>query len=342
MTDLVADYVKLFAGRADAVGGNEGLAIRRPPDAERSGWLEQQIRAHLDGTGEPIGIYPLRQWDRQAMDPTENRRNVTAAEMAGQPEWVVHWGCIDWDQGYEQSWPDAINTHNALKAYGITSWIERSRSKGWHLWVFADTWVPAELMRNALIGACQIVDAPIKEVNPKQTELAEGGLGNYVRLPYPDWEMRWEYHHGSGQMVLWEAGLPFETELHVTEFVEEALASRCTAADLKPLAERAQVKQHTTGADMLDISESELDLNIMRKLDGLAFTILRDGPDAGTAGDRSGTLYKLVARMWETGRVVEAEAWDVLVDADRRWGKYQERGDLAALWSTFEKAWGNT
>ena len=93
---------------------------------------------------------------------------------------------------------------------------------------------------------------------------------------------------------------------------------------------------------MLDISESELDPNIMRKLDGLAFTILRDGPDAGTAGDRSGTLYKLVAQMWDTGRVTQAEAWDVLVDADRRWGKYQERDDLDALWATFEKAWGNT
>ena len=342
-SDLVQGFMELFAGRTDAVGGNEGLAIRLLRD-DGSGWSEQKIQAHLDGTGDPIGIYPLRQWDRRTMDPTEDRRNLTAAEMAGQPEWVVHWGCIDWDQGYEQSWPDALNTHNALKAFGITSWIERSRSKGWHLWVFADAWVPAELMRNALIGACQIVDAPIKEVNPKQTELAEGGLGNYVRLPYPHHESNWDERRGAEgrQTVLWDPNAPRDGTMHITDFVVQALAHRCTAADLQPLAERAQVKQHTTGADMLDISESELDPNIMRKLDGLAFTILRDGPDAGTAGDRSGTLYKLVAQMWDTGRVTQAEAWDVLVDADRRWGKYQERDDLDALWATFEKAWGNT
>lgn len=328
MAELADQFATLFAGRNDAVGGNEGRAIRPPADvpygADRH-WWHKQIADHLSGTGEPIGVYPLR---NSGPDGDHHPQDL----------YVVHWGCIDWDEGYEESWPDALNTHNILNAFGITSWIERSRSKGWHLWVFADTWVPAKTMRDALVTACQIVGAPIKEVNPKQTELKDGGLGNYVRLPYPS----------ADDDETWTVGFqtvinPKDNEqvMAPRDFGVEALASRVGLDALTKLAER-RTSSERTSSDMIDVPTTELSVDITRKLDGLAYSILRDGPAAGTAGDRSATLFKLAAQMWDTGRVTKAEAWAVMLDADIRFGKYQERDDMDSLWTTFDRAWGGT
>ena len=53
------------------------------------------------------------------------------------------------------------------------------------MWVFFQEAMPATDVRNGLLAACEIVEAPAKEVNPKQTELTGKGWGNGVRLPYP-------------------------------------------------------------------------------------------------------------------------------------------------------------
>ena len=308
---LSGGFQRLFAGNLSALGGNEGLKI----PSEDAGEWELGIESHLNGDGPPVGVYPMSWIDY---------------------EWHVHWGCVDWDEGYEQSWPDAINTHNALKAFGITSWIERSRSKGWHLWVFANRWVPAEVMRNALIAACQIVDAPIKEVNPKQTSLSVGGVGNYVRLPYPNWKATRDAL-GAPQTVV-DAAHP-GVSIDFPEFVVRALERRCTVEQLETLAERAVVKTRSVDAMDMEVPDTELDPKILRKLDGLSFTILTHGPGASTEGDRSATLWKLARQMWDSGKVTKEEAWAVMCDADLRWGKHLDRDDVATLWATFSKAW---
>ena len=48
----------------------------------------------------------------------------------------VWWGCVDFDEGIEESYIHAKNLREVLKQLGVTSWVERSRSKGFHVWVF--------------------------------------------------------------------------------------------------------------------------------------------------------------------------------------------------------------
>jgi hypothetical protein len=142
-------FAALFAGRQDAhgSGGDRPHVLHQPPDW--SGHLLQ---------GKPIGIFPLM----------DDRR--------------VNWGCIDID---EDDIGLAFNTWQVLKAQGLTSWVERSRSKGYHVWVFASDSVPAEVMRLALLVSSQVLsdDRLSSEVNPKNPNAQ--GLGNWVRLPYP-------------------------------------------------------------------------------------------------------------------------------------------------------------
>lgn len=148
--DLVHRFAVLFAGRTDAHGTDSGGCVRGAVTGAT-------YHAHLVGE-EAIGIYPL-------------------------VDGHVVWGCTDIDLGFERSLPMARNLRRALALLGITSWIERSRSKGWHVFVFAAGWLPAEHMRNALLFAHGVAGVPAKEVNPKQINGVE--LGNYLRLPYP-------------------------------------------------------------------------------------------------------------------------------------------------------------
>lgn len=170
---LVDDYIGLFQGNPDAIGTEQGGSIRT---AGYDDWA-YQLQEHLDGTGPPVGVYPLV------------ARPATYPE-AGIDEkwWAVHWGCIDWDDGVMESWEHALNTQRVLKHIGVTSWIEPSRSKGCHLWVFArkGEWVPAHIVRRGLLMACHVAGSPIKEINPKSEGFDDPNtLGNYVRVCYP-------------------------------------------------------------------------------------------------------------------------------------------------------------
>ncbi len=134
----------------------------------------------------------------------------------------VCWGCVDWDMGEEEASIHARNVQETLRQLNIASWIERSRSKGYHLWVFFTEPVPARPVREGLIAVCNIVDAPITEVNPKQIELTGKGWGNGVRLPYPKGAAE-----GRNTVVTFPPMVP-EGDLTVDEFVDRAMRSRIT------------------------------------------------------------------------------------------------------------------
>ena len=149
---MVTKFIDLFAGRVGAYGSDHGSAVWRTPE------YDDYVR-HLEGI-EGIGIYPVR--------PTEDGP-------------MVRWGCCDIDTG---DWQEAYMLAVALTGMGLKPFIERSRSKGWHIWVFADDWVPAATMRRCLKVAYAAIDLPAKEANPKSENLRPDQLGNYVRLPY--------------------------------------------------------------------------------------------------------------------------------------------------------------
>jgi hypothetical protein len=276
MNDGVEVFMSLFGGRTDAYGTWEGGSVKA--DVAYSAFAR-----HLYGQ-ELIGIYPL----------TDNS--------------TVMWGCTDIDVDEIDL---ALNLKTAFEIKGIQSFVEKTR-RGYHVWVFADDWIPAPIMRRAFLAAHEAVKVPAKEVNPKQEEAT--GLGNYVRLPYPN---------GINEMpenryVLSEATLE---PISLKEFLTEAKQTRTSINLLRPLAELHKPRKRAT----LDVTSVRMD--VQEALDYVSpyvATVWRNGPVGDL--DRSNILCMMVHKMREYGTPIN-HAYTVLVDADKRWGKFHNRPD---------------
>lgn len=285
-------FATLFAGRQDAYGSDEGSCIHKA--LTRDVWYDHLVY----GGDRSIGVYPL----------------YSIPEVGP----VVRWGCTDIDLGDIESWPHALNLHNTLQALGLCPWIERSRSKGFHVWVFTSEPVPATWMRHAYLFAHQIADVPATEVNPKQTtpDRLKVGLGNYVRAPYPG------VNSPAGRRVMID---PINGRIIPrTEFVDIATDSLNTAAQVAAVAARYVPPPSKPRVDV----DTEWSGNLgplVDRLTGLAYTIFAGGPLEGV--DRSTTLARLAAKIVEGGEHSTAECFALVQDADRRWGKFFERAD---------------
>jgi hypothetical protein len=228
MVDVVDTFARLHEGGRIATNYD---GIRPLVNAQGEAYSAEgepyvdAVRQHLEGEP-PIGVYPLFRKDYQR----------TA-------EWYVNWLAVDLDEG-EPDFVHACNLYRLLGRFGVQAWIERSRSKGFHVWVYLRQPLPAEMGREAMLGACRLVDVPTKEVYPKQTVLEGKGFGNCLLLPYPN---------------MGNPGRQVVVDLHdepygLDEFVETAWASRATAhavrsihalyqeRHLKPIAKVEQVR----------------------------------------------------------------------------------------------------
>lgn len=302
---IEAQFAELFRGRLDGYGTEAGGCDAAEKDRDEYGhtcepyldWeptqgnYQHRIYDHLNGT-QPVGIYPL-------MDTLE-----------------VWWGCTDLDNGEAIDWPRAQHIARLLKLAGVNAWIERSRSKGYHVWTFASEPVPAATMRNALLAIHQKLEIPAKEVNPKQTTL-EGlkGYGNYVRLPYPGIGTP-----GRRCVVDPATGEP----LTVTEFVTVAHDTRSSLKHYEAVAARYVPPPPPTPIIIDPYHAAALDelVAVMKGELKMSFTF---GPKPGH--DRSDSLARLAHLCRETDDFTAAEALLVVTDADRRWGKFSERAD---------------
>ena len=276
MNDGVEVFMELFKGRNDAYGTWEGGSVK-------SDVAYSTFARHLYGQ-ELVGIYPL----------TDNS--------------TVMWGCTDIDVDEIDL---ALNLKTAFDVKGIKSFVEKTR-RGYHVWVFANDWIPAPIMRRAFLSAHEAVKIPAKEVNPKQEEAT--GLGNYVRLPYPN---------GINEMpenryVLSEATLE---PVSLKSFLTEAMETRTNINLLRPLAELHKPRKRAS----LDVTSIRLD--VQEALDYVSpyvATVWRNGPVGNL--DRSNILCLLVHKMREYGTPMN-HAYTILVDADKRWGKFHNRAD---------------
>jgi hypothetical protein len=273
MEELTVDdkFMRLFWGNPHKIGTDEG--------GSRDGDLLQAMKAHLTGLG-PIGVYPMVQEGT---------------------DWLVKWGCVDFDEGYDESWPDAVNLTKVLDRLGIAGWPEKSRSKGYHVWVFADGYVPAAVMRRALQAACQIVGAPTREVNPKQETLGDGQIGNYVRLPYHA-----RVKAGSQHMVDMNG-----TPLSYSTFVENAYTWRSTRAELERVAAMYEEPELPVYDGPIHTSKGPRE-----RLSGLAHTMIERGRLDGHK-DRSSWLWQ-VARELAKCELTFNEQCDFLYEAHDR------------------------
>ena len=300
--DTDAKFAALFAGRTDVIGSDSGGCIRlKPTDS-----MFDQYDCHLNETAAAIGIYPVM------------------------PDNTVWWGCVDIDTGtkpgalyetWEDAWQHSLLLKRVLAALNIKSWIERTRSRGAHLWVFATEPVPAATMRRALLAAHQIAGLSQKEVNPKQEELAPGKIGNYVRLPYP--------YRGINQYVI-EPDIHIPEALSLDEFVGRAYDNRATPETLDNAADLY--------ADIPVVASrpsSCFDTTAIRKRSAYVAALVQNGP---LNKDRSAFLW-LVARTLSEAEVPFAEAWEVICEADRRWGKFHDKGQVEHLYRLLEKAY---
>jgi len=206
-------------------------------DHPRTIWEDLSLahfRRHLEGEA-PLGIYPMvYDPNNKHVGPRGWDTNRRYPDM--QPDlWVCAWGCIDIDaqsdhhkgQGTEDEVADyAFSLRAVLAAQGVTSWVERTRSGGAHIWVFPDTWCSTVDMRRCLQAAEQIADVPTDSPFPKSESLP-GPPGNFVRLPYYGNRAR-----PDRQVIIEEDGTPIPLE----GFLHDVNAHRAKVADIKAAA----------------------------------------------------------------------------------------------------------
>ena len=296
MSMLADKMLHLFGGRMDAWGQDwvdlegdvRGRAVHGPVTADL-------INDHLEGR-QGVGIYPM--WYQNE-------------------KWWVKWGCCDIDTG---DWNEAYGLAVALRSMGFTPFIERSRSKGWHVWVFADGPVEAYKMRRALKVAYAACDLQAREANPKAEELRPDQLGNYVRLPYKGGK------NGCLErqtfMTDWNAdndGTPIGVGTWFGEFDSTMRAHPGTIdywAGKWKEPKRKKFNRPSISEDRL----KELFAGINQDL----FDFIKDGPKG--SGDRSEALVALAFKMRRGGYTPE-ETYAAVEAADQRWGKYHLRPD---------------
>jgi hypothetical protein len=226
-------------------------------------------------------------------------------------DWYTVWGCTDIDI---EDMAGAFNLQEALEAGGVHACVEKSRSKGYHVWVFASEPVLARDMRRMMLAAHQVADYPAREVNPKQETLASTAqYGNYVRLPYPNcFNME-----KPNRRVIHRNGSAITIDVFL-DTVEQCLNTPETIARLAsyyqpPKPNLSLVTDHEESANLKDI---------MKRCSPLAYVIWRDGPLPNN--DRSRTLARLAHELVRSG-LHPSETKLIIMSADKRWGKYHMR-----------------
>lgn len=278
-----------FIGRSNAWGGDDGRAIWQPVTKEL-------VAGHLDGS-QGIGIYPIKE---RATDDDPL---------------LVKWGCCDIDTG---DWNEAYRLGVALQRMGLDPWVERSRSKGWHLWVFAEHWVEAWEMRRALKVAYNVIGLPAKEANPKSERLRADQLGNYVRLPYkggldvtPERQVMMQgCSKGSD-------GEPMSLD----EFL--SVPKGVSVRIIKDWASKYFEPPRQTKVEADELLKDEALAVLASRMNPHTYQVWASGPKNA---DRSATLQALGHAFAKQGYTPQ-ECYQLVHAADRMWGKYHERSN---------------
>ena len=300
-TEVATDFAILFRGGKVALDDAQQDKGFRPGRNADGGFQPADdkdsvsiVDDHLN-RGPSIGVYPLFHMD---------------------DDFWVYWGCVDWDTGPQESFVHARNVREVLHQLDVTAWIERSRSKGFHLWVFFDDAMPAHSVREGLMAACGLVDAPPTEVNPKQVELSARGWGNGVRLPYG----KLRQPGGYNEIVDPDVTLNMTP---VEAFVRDAMETRVTSDAWEAVTALWRPPERPVGPAVGDTPYNGY-------LEGVAGKIRRAGPTPSSdkpRGDRSTALFKLACAMARQG-YSDAPMLTELQSADIEWGrKYADRPD---------------
>jgi P4 family phage/plasmid primase-like protien len=147
----------LFRGRNDVYGSDGNRCVKEP-------LTDEVIQEHLTGKRR-VGVYPL-----------------SPEILDGKGTW---WSAIDFDDNDINS---AIQLRDILMGLGIDCYIEKSKSKGYHTWVFfvePTLSIKARaIMKHALTILERETGSSVKEIFPKQDAIIDkDSYGNYLNLP---------------------------------------------------------------------------------------------------------------------------------------------------------------
>ncbi len=150
----IAIFRGLFSGRADAYGTYDPETGRVYQVKEPV--TDEVILAHLQGR-RPYGVYLL---DR-------DRTRAVVADFDTDDAWAP------------------IQFEAAARQYGVASYIERSKAKGFHVWIFfTGDGVPAWKARRVVGRILTEIEKPTVEVFPKHDAVREGvAFGNFINAP---------------------------------------------------------------------------------------------------------------------------------------------------------------
>jgi hypothetical protein len=225
----------------------------------------------------------------------------------------VKWGCSDIDNG---SWEDAHNLFLILERMELNPVIELSRSKGYHVWVFCQSWVPAWVMRRAFLFAHHVTTQldmrpiPPTEVNPKAEWLEPGQLGNFVRLPY----VRGQADENGRRTMVNDLCIPISLELFLSN------AKPVSEYKLRQWADKYQPPKRR----LSEWSESSAEAKeLAQRLTGKGFVIWRDGPPDWDPR-RSNAMARLALECARSG-LDKGQAHVLISDLDERLQKWTNR-----------------
>lgn len=153
-------FRETFRGRTDAYGAGSKEAVKETIS-------DAVLRAHVQGKSR-VGVYPL-----------------SPDIMDGSGTW---WIAADIDVN-ELGF--AAIAAEAIEHLNIPCYVERSKSKGYHVWVFFSEPIEAKLARAIIFYASGVLerdtDYRIYEMFPKQNSIKHDdgsfGYGNYINLP---------------------------------------------------------------------------------------------------------------------------------------------------------------
>ena len=315
---LTNNFGLLFRGFLSAYGTDEG-------GCKWSHVTRTTIERHISGE-EMIGIYPMvydpkstTQMGAEHGWKEDADNNRYYPDM--QPDlWHCKWGAIDIDEG-DDSLVLARNVSVVLSALNIPSWVELSRSKGCHVWIFNQEWVRASVMRRAMKSALQLLEIPYDAVYPKQDSLM-GPPGNYMRIPYGGKrpEGRQEVFDSEGKRLTLE------------QFVEQAHNNRASLEAIEHAATLYKEPQPKVPdlPPKRDYNKEPLMNPDGSRLRGLSSQMFDNGPvpyykEQGAGRGRHGFLNRFARSMFESG-YNHADVISWTKDLDSRLGQWWDDG----------------
>lgn len=287
---ILLSFSALFGGRTDAYF----LSLAKGGRATYEQVTLSLFADHIMGRRE-IGTYPVN----------------NAAQC--------RWGCIDIDNPDDAAALESASDVMSVWAYlRVHSWLERSRSKGYHVWVFSDGWLSANIMRDAGRYVALIAELdPKTEINPKNAAhwLVPNGLVNTVRTPYSG-----RAAPGRMRMISEQGG-----DIELPDFLRSAVALRTKPATLAPLAQAMRdIDRAAERQRLMAMQSFDSGLRPTRRYSGTTQAAARivQGLEVPERGERDNQFYAMAKYMHGIDMPAD-EALDVMA---RVWEQTDSEG----------------